>query len=144
MSVYYYYYYYYWVFNLLCRLVTSRLQAPSLESCSVSAHQVSDLTDSGGFTGSCPLRGKSTRMATDLEKMENMEKSGNLKVISKNVFLPVMWYREYCNRHKININRVQNYCICSFQITVCWYLGVLASEGWWEAWQPSTRVTNSY
>ena len=50
----------------------------------------SDLTDSGGFTGSCPLRGKGTRMATDLENMENMAKSGNLKVVRENVFLPVM------------------------------------------------------
>jgi len=23
-------------------------------------------------------------------------------------------------------------------------LGVLASEGWWEAWQPSPKVTRSY
>jgi len=24
------------------------------------------------------------------------------------------------------------------------YVGILASQGWWEAWQPSPKVTGSY
>jgi len=67
--------------------------------------------------------------------------------------IQLLWQQSYC--HVFSVCNGSYYCLhfyLSYQrsyihfslYTVLQILGVLASEGWWEAWQPSPKITRRY